>query len=627
MSQSDVVFVVGTGISAATSGNAATATWVGLVKSGISRARQVSEAVDDEWERLVQGLLAYGLRSGSVETIIKAAGMVSTALKDVGDIAFNDWLSDDVGGLQVQSTSAASALLAFPFPILTTNYDTLLEQVGSRHATDWTDPAGFHEVVTRASDAIGHLHGVWNRPGSVVLTEGDYARLLAHDSTKALEQAMATLKSIVYVGFGGGLSDPNFATLLEWHRRTFPQSSVTHYRLCRAEEESPLLRAHANDHVVPVVYGDTHDDLPSFLARYAPATSDLVTNEAGLARDVVQEARELLRESMTTESVLADASGGDLAVRDLVLPPILLPVPHATFVRERIRRGRSEEVERLSGHDEVLSHDFFVVVGDDGSGLTTAVKWLATESSNTLGSAAPLFIRFSDCRIKRDPFGIAVRNASIGSGLVQDRDMPLPPHVVAVDDVSASIPRVSDRVLAGIISSDAIVKILGCRQGDEDELISRLRELGVSPRVVFLGRMRRSDISELARKLAPGEADRIAEEAVRVLEAEGLRRTPFTVSLLLYLALKGNTTEARSLTNVLDSYTSLLLGIGDPHTNDTGLTESDLSAILANFAESLIWDEKPTVEEAEALRIIGEVVTRFGWQASPTSVLRGLLHE
>ena len=621
VSESDVIFIVGTGLSAATSANAPTATWVGLVRSGIFRARELDGELGDDWSKLVEELIGYGVRTGSAETIIKAAGMVADALKKIGIVAFNNWLRDDVGALDVKSRDAASALLSYPFPVLTTNYDTLLEQVGDRESRDWTDSRGFHDVVTRASRAIGHIHGVWNHPESVVLTESDYAALNAHESTRALEKAMATLKSIVYVGFGGGLSDPNFATLFAWHRSTFPESSVSHFRLCLSDEEDALRKEHANDHVIPVVYGDSYADLGPFLARNAPSSAGLITNEVGLARDVVQEARDMLRDSMTHESVLVDASAGDLVREDLVIPPVFLPVPHATFVRERIRRGQNTEVERLDGHEEVKSHDFFVVVGDDGSGLTTAIKWLATQSSELLGSAAPLFIRFADCRHRPDPFGSALTKAALSCGLVSDKSSPLPPHIVVLDDFKAAVPRLSDTVLAQIVAAPSIVKIIGCHQGEEDELTSKLSALGVSPRVLFLGRMRRSDIGALAEKLSPGQGAQLAENALRVLDAEGLRRTPLTVSLLLYLAYRGSSHETRNQASMLDAYTTLLLGIGDPHQNETGLTETDLEAILGNFAESLIWDEKPSVSQSEAVRIVAEVINKYGWQANSAAVL------
>lgn len=592
-----------------------------LVRSGAARARVLDAGLDDDWSELVNGLLAYGSRSDSPETVIKAAGMVATALKALGPVAYSQWLKDDVGSLEAISPETAKAILAFPFPVLTTNYDTLLEEVGGRESRDWSDVRGFHEVVTRGTDAIGHIHGVWNRPESIILTEADYAVLQAHPSMQALEKAMATLKSIIYVGFGGGLSDPNFANLLAWHRATFPESSVTHFRLCKASEEANLLRVHANDHVVPVVYGDEHADLGPFLAMHAPASLNLVTNDAGLARDVVQEARDMLLESMNLESVLADAAVGDLAQRDLVIPPVLLPVPHATFVRERIRQGRSTEVERLDADAEVLANDFFVVVGDDGSGLTTTVKWIAARSSQILGSAAPLFVRFTDCRVRRDPLGIAIRNAALSSGIIPARESQLPPHVLAIDDVNPAVPRLSDAVLSHIVAAPSIVKVVGCRQGDEDQLITNLRSLGVSPRVVYLGRMRKSDIVALAERVSPGQGAHLAEEAARILEAEGLRRTPMTVSLLLFLLIRGGGHETRNQTSMLDAYTSLLLGFGDPHDNGTGLTETDLEAVLANYAESTIWDEKSSIPETEAIRIITEVIRKYGWTANASAVL------
>lgn len=628
VSESDAIFIVGTGLSAATSGNAPTATWMGLVRSGTARARQLNPSLDQDWQGLVEGLLAFGERTGSSEIVIQAAGMVAAALRDIGGLAFSQWLSDDLGQLEVHSSEAASALVSypFPFPILTTNYDTLLEAVGNRQSTDWTDVRGFHEVVTRGSDAIGHIHGVWNNPASVVLSEGDYAVLHRHESTQALEHAIATLKSIVYVGFGGGLSDPNFSSLLAWQRQTFPESSVTHFRLCKADERDELLRVHANEHVTPVVYGSVYEDLAPFLAQHIPAGATFSTNEIGLARDVVQETRDLLRESMTNESALVDA-GGDLIRQDLVIPPVLLAVPHATFVRERIRKGRQTDVERLDGYAEVEAHDFFVVVGDDGSGLTTTIKWLATQSSEVLGSAAPLFVRFTDCRARRDPFGAALTNAAMSCGLIPDRDAPLPPHVIAIDDFSAAVPRLSDTVLGQLVAAPSIVKIIGCRQGEEDDLTSKLRSLGVAPRVLFLGRMRKVDIAALAEKLAPGQGTHLADEVLRVLEAEGLRRTPMTVSLLMYLLLRGGSHETMNSTGMLDAYTGLLLGIGDPHENETGLTETDLEAVLANFAESTIWDEKPSLDETDAMRVIGEVIKKYGWTAKPSTVLSFFLRR
>lgn len=619
---SDVVFIVGSGLSAITSGGAPTATWGGLITSGADRAQALDDSYGGTWRTLVDGLLSYS----KADTVIRAAGMVADALGEIGEHAFSEWLADDIGSLEVRDDSAARALLEYPFPVLTTNYDSLLESVGGRKSVDWTDLRGFQEVVTRSSDAIGHLHGLWSNPKSVVLTEANYAQFRTHKSIQALERAVSALKSIVYVGFGAGLGDPNFSALLKWHREAFPESTVTHYRLCRTAEEPELRKLHADEHVVPIPYGSTYADLAPFLRARVPNRSALALNDAGLARDVVQETREFLRDSMTSESVLVEAGGAELVGAGLVLPPILLPVPHANFVRERMRNGFDSSIEHLDGYAEVKSHDFFVIVGDEGSGLSTTVKWLATQSSELLGSAA-LFVRFSDCRTRREPLNHAVTNAAMALGLTHDRGQAMPAHVLAIDDFDPGKRRAADSILSELVQSRAIVKIIGCRQGGEDELVSALRLLNIEPRVLFVGRMRKTDIVELADRLSPGRGLQLAQEAIRILDAEGLKKTPLTVSLLLYQLAKGGSREALSQTSMIDAHLSILLGVGDPHEDGTGLTETDVQAILSNIAESMIWDEKPSLAEPDAIRVISDVLRKYGWSASPSEVLAFLIRR
>lgn len=620
---SEVVFIVGSGLSASMSGGALTATWKGLIRSGASRAQRLNSSLQPKWRSIVDDLLEYP----DADATISAAGMVAAALRKVGDHAFSEWLSDDVGSLQVQDRSAAEALLSYPFPILTTNYDTLLESVGDRRSVDWTDVRGFHDILLRSSDAVGHLHGLWNSPESLVLSEADYAQFRKHPSIKALEQAVSTLKSIVYIGFGAGLADPNFSALLQWHRAAFPESSVSHFRLCRSSELDELEKIHADEHVVPIVYGTKHSDLALFLKSHLPDRGALVINGAGLARDIVQESRDLLRGSMSSESVLAEAAVGDVGRSDLIVPPVLLPVPHASFVRERMRNGFRNGVEHLDGYSEVQSYDFFVVVGDEGSGLSTAVKWLAIQSSETLVSAAPLFIRFADCRSRRRPLDAAVTTAAMTSGLIHDRRDALPAHVLAIDDFDPTKKRVADMVLTEIAQSLAIVKVIGCRQGNEDEVVSRLHTLGIEPRILFLGRMSKVDIVSLAEKLGPGQGVRLAAETIRILETEGLKRTPLTVSLLLYLLLRGGARDATNLTSIVDAYLMLLLNVGDPLEDETGLTDTDLQAVLSHIAASMISDEKPALLEEEAIHEIAKVLEKYGWHASPSTVLNFLLRR
>ena len=621
----DVVFIVGTGVSAGISGGAATATWLGLIRSGAERAQLLDSMLPPKWRTVVDDLLELG----TSDSLVQAAGMVAKAIKKIGDHAYGAWLAEDVGQLELVDTAAAKALVGFPFPILTTNYDTLLEKASGRSSTDWMDIEGFQKVVTRGSDAIGHLHGKWDRPASVVLSEANYTQLSASDSFLALERAVSALKTIVYVGFGAGLADPNFSSLLAWHREKFPNSSVTHYRLCRKEEYDALVQQHADENVVPVSYGTVYADLGPFLQARIPNLAELAINEAGLARDVVQEARDILRDSMSSESVLAEMGlPGTIVRTDLIVTPVLLPVPHARFVRERIESGNKAAISQLDGYAEVNSHDFFVVVGDEGSGLSTAIRWLAVQSSEVLGSAAPLLVRFSDCKARREPLAKALIDAAMRCGAIGQRDDPLPAHVLIVEDFDPNKTRVADAVLDEVLQSKAIVKIIGCKQGDEDELVNKIRAANVQHRLLFLGRMKRADVVQLAERLDPGRGEHLADEALRILDAEGLKRTPLTVTLLLSLLLRNNAHGATSQTSMIDAYLALMLGAGDPHDDGTGLTDQDLQGVLSKIAAWMVENEQASLPESEMVKLIQETLDRFGWnETRPSDVLNLLVRR
>lgn len=616
---SDVVFVVGTGVSAATTGGEATATWVGLLRDGVERIQSIGGESKERWSELVEGLLEYGLDSGVTMNLIQAASMVASEMKLIGEKEYARWLEESVGSLPMKDESTAKALLSYPFPILTTNYDTLLESVGKRASAVWTDPGPFQKVLTRESDAIGHLHGVWNAPESVVLSDADYTRLLSHSSTIALERAMSTLKSIVYVGFGAGLEDPNFSSLLKWHRDTFTASGVTHFRLCRTEEEAVITRTHGNDNVVAVSYGNSHSDLAPFLRKEAPARSSLAINDAGLARDVVQEARNDLKDSMAAESVLLEAKPGADRLPELIVPPILLPLPYSMYVRERMMSSSDVAMEPYDAQEEVRSQDLMIVVGDEGTGVSTAVKWLAVEASRNLGSAAPLFVPFTQC-VGRRPLVSGATRAALTLGLINDKRALLPPHVLALDDFDLSTKSVGHAALDEFIESNAIVKVLGCKQGSEDGVISRLRDAGLNPRVYHLGRLRDTDVRALANIVSPGEGNRIAAEVSRVLRVEGLHRTPLTVSILIYLVYRG-VSETGSQTSIIDSYVQLLLTFGDPHLPRPSLSEQDLIAVLSNLAGYMTWEERSSIPETEAVSAIAAVISKYDWPAQATEIL------
>ncbi|MBV9165993.1 MAG: SIR2 family protein [Solirubrobacterales bacterium] len=154
----------------------------------------------------------------------------------------------------------------------TTNYDSLIEGVSGWERVTWTEAGGMQRALQGDDNAVVHLHGHWRDPVSVVLGVRSYDELTASGVPQALQRAIATMSSLLFVGVGSGLSDPNVGPLRAWLAATFPGSEYRHYRLCLNDEVDELVELHApHDRIFPVAYGDRHDQLAEFLGALGSA--------------------------------------------------------------------------------------------------------------------------------------------------------------------------------------------------------------------------------------------------------------------------------------------------------------------------------------------------------------------
>ena len=624
------VLVIGSGFSAATSRGKGTATWLGLIKAGADRAQKVDPKRDEQWRDLVDATLNYGIDNGDPDSLIRAASMVSGALKATSPQTFADWLREDVGNLPVEDSSLADAIQAMHLAILTTNYDELLESSLRRPSAVWTEPAQMQQLLLGHSNAIGHLHGVWNSPASVVFSEADYSNLLHSPAAQAIQQAVSAIKSLVYIGFGGGLDDPNFSRLLLWHREVFPVSGVEHFRLCRESELFELNQVHAGDSVTPVAYGAEHSDLPAFLTKIAPAKDALQLSASGIARDTASEAQSAMAESLVADSVIAETMHEMvIEVERALLLPVLLPVPNAEYVRARSQGDKSTHFERIDPIQEAREAEYIIIVGDDESGVTTTIKWMALAAAQHLGNVAPIYVNFRDCRKPTNPLDDRLRAAARELGLPTGRDEGMPPYVLALDDVNAKVPKLSERVLEAVVSCDAFSVVIGCKSGQEDEISEHLKALGVRPRVRYLGRLGFDDVTVLARAVSPSNFKPLAEHVMTVLRSENLPRTPLSVSLLLSILFQGGrVASTASQTAILDQYVSSLLGRGNPHEDARyEVDQQGREALLAGLAQVYVERVASGLSESEVVAALEEILGRLGWTESPTRILRGLIER
>ena len=319
-----LVVIVGAGLSMHATDASPCASWSGFLDESINHARRSVTSADEAWADVVNGTLKYARNTADSGFLIRAAGMIRDKIAENGPQGIADWLAATIGALRARNEGWIKALRNLRSPIFTTNYDTLIEDVTGLQAVSWTSPNDLHDVALGRKQAVGHLHGVWTHAESIVLTEAEYVKAMESAAPQSLQKALSTLKSILYVGVGGGLDDPNFGNLLDWHRSTFENSSVKHFRLCRTSELLDLEVEHGKDAIYPIAYGDHYEDLPAFLEQLIPEEARTTSND--LILDVSSVAFEAIVEQVRVETIVGEVIGDidSRVIDDLLVPPVVI---------------------------------------------------------------------------------------------------------------------------------------------------------------------------------------------------------------------------------------------------------------------------------------------------------------
>ena len=264
-----IICVVGAGVAAASARPDASdpALWPRLLESGVRWVRALHPELPESWldDRL------RALASDDIDDLLAVASQIASKLGAPDGGEYAEWLHRSVGALEVGDPSLIQALGALDVPIVTTNYDHLLENALHRDAVSWRDEAAVDRIVRGDSNAILHLHGHYSQPESVVLGLWEYAGVVDSDHTQAVLRALGIAKSLLFIGFGAGLRDPNFRQFLRWARKVSWTMPYRHYRLARASEAAAMRLEHdPAERVMVLSYGERYEDLAPFLRALAP---------------------------------------------------------------------------------------------------------------------------------------------------------------------------------------------------------------------------------------------------------------------------------------------------------------------------------------------------------------------
>ena len=268
-----VVTIVGTGVSVAACGNqevesCKVATWPGLLQHGVQHCQDIGAADDGDVE-----LLTMQIKSGKTNFLIAVAEDISQRMKAKADGVFRGWLKDTIGQLAVKDRAALDAVAAFPGVLATLNYDNLLEDASGRHAVTWLKADDVQDVLTGVvTDAVLHLHGWFREPDSVVLGLGSYLAVKDHAHAKAVLNLFTLDRTLLFVGCGDTVLDPNFTRLIEWGKEALKDVAPRHYLLCRTSELADFQKKLTDaPWLQPLDCGADYKDLVPFLRSLAPA--------------------------------------------------------------------------------------------------------------------------------------------------------------------------------------------------------------------------------------------------------------------------------------------------------------------------------------------------------------------
>ncbi|MFQ6398040.1 SIR2 family protein [Nocardia sp. KC 131] len=260
--------VLGTGVSAALSGNHPVATWKGLLHAGLDWYESGNPEMADNVQHF-RDVLNNSKNPPNTEMLVAIAQFVGGQFREAGGGQYQKWLDEQIGNLKVTENNKLVDALPHVTRIMTTNYDDLWKaSYKNRESITWCTLGAHEKFVSDPEKYVFHLHGSFSDQASVVLTGEDYGRLREVAVSQELLRELARQSSLVMIGYGKGLDDPNFSELIKWLRFAQVTSTKTHYTLVTDDGLSKFSSQHSG--LVAVSYGETYDDLGPFLKEIAP---------------------------------------------------------------------------------------------------------------------------------------------------------------------------------------------------------------------------------------------------------------------------------------------------------------------------------------------------------------------
>jgi HEAT repeat protein len=403
IANNQVVVICGAGTSIATvPSKRDQLSWRGLLLTALAHCAGINKA-DAEQVSLYTKLI----NRDDFEDMIGAAEWISKKLGGPKGGELRNWLRHQVGSLKPEHTGLLEALHELGAPLATTNYDGLISDVtGLKHLT-WREDNKVERWLKREDTGVLHLHGHWDDSESVILGIEDYGTILGDAHAQAMQQAMRSVNTLLFVGCGDTTEDPNFGAWLKWSGKVFAGSEYRHYRLELFGKGKTTQAKHPDEERIKVIEYGQHDKdytaLEPFLRSLAPTgsvkTASNSTPATRLAHGTARE-RNDYKTSMDGRYGVANLQGlyaagpgyarDDVMLHEIFVMPDLEPLESETsarkqskdtpkdaerYAKQRERFERKEPARQRQVAGQVFqTQPKLLIVGDPGQGKSTLLQ-------------------------------------------------------------------------------------------------------------------------------------------------------------------------------------------------------------------------------------------------------------
>lgn len=594
----NLVIVAGAGATASMSGQAAGSSWSGLLKDGIHAV----SLLHGERGALLE------MRLEQATSSFDYASIAQDVRRDLGP-NFGRWIARAVGDLELVDAALPQAMALLRAPILTTNYDRLIEKALSRGSVSWTNPSEMRNLLFERSTEVGHLHGIYTDSERIIFSDQDYRDLVADPAAQQVQTAAFTMNVFLFIGMGEGLADPNFDPMIKRLEAGFPDSPQAHFRLCLDSQVNP---ASALTSVIDIGYGASHADLPGFLSA--------LVAEAQLGElDLTSISRRKIVERLRDNSTLwRDAESLDeKGFYDLVIPPTFLPEPHNEYANSSAALREKDRPTPVDIDQRIRDGGLLIVAGEENSGVTTSLSFVVHRALDILTGSHVMMVE-KPAANGQNPIKRVIDRTYKDWGCATQSDALASSLVLGVDNLRVDGLQRTDRAITDIASISTQLTVIGVRQSDAVELATQLASRGVSAQIVYLGRFSDHEAQALAERVVPGRAVEVARNAMNIVREKNLPRTPFTLTLLVELVQTGTSLRAdESEIAVLDQYLDLLLMADFARAPDSqGMSLRQKRKALEVVARKFVEQKEDHAPLDLVATWLQETFTSLGWNYS-----------